>query len=96
MTTMVCVEAELKQGRLDDAVAFLRQRFPETRDYPGCNGINAYLHDDGKTMVFVELWDTKEDFEKYLAWRQESGSFADFTEMVAGEMDIRTFEQLDT
>lgn len=95
MTTMVCIEAALQPDRIQDAVDFLKLRFPETRDYPGCQGIHAYLNDDGKTMVFVEHWDAQADFEKYLAWRQESGSFAAFTEMVDGELEIRTFEQLD-
>ncbi len=95
MTTMVCIEAELQPDRIDDAVAFLRERFPETRDYPGCKGIHAYLHDDGKTMVFVELWEARENFERYLAWRQESGSFEKFTDMVVGDMNIRTFAQVD-
>lgn len=95
MTTMVCIEAELKPERLEEAIAFLKQRFPETRDYPGCKGINAYVHEDGKTMVFVELWEAKENFESYLAWRQESGSFAEFGDMVVGEMNIRSFEEVD-
>ena len=54
MTIMICVEATLQEGRLQDATEFLQQRFPETRDYAGCQGIMAYLNDDGKTMVFVE------------------------------------------
>ena len=95
MTTMICVEAELKPERLDDAVAFLRERFPETRAYSGCKGIDAYLGEDGKTMLFVETWESKSDFDSYLAWRQETGSFASFADMVVGELNIRAFEQVD-
>lgn len=95
METMICIEATLKEGRLQDAVEFLRERFPETRDYPGCKGITAYLNDDEKTMVFIERWDSHADFEKYLAWRQASGSFAYFTELVEGELEIRSFEPVD-
>lgn len=95
METMVCIEATLKEDRLQDAVDFLRKRFPETRDYPGCQGITAFLNEDGKTMMFIERWDSQADFKKYLAWRQESGSFAYFSELVVGEMDIRMFEPVD-
>jgi quinol monooxygenase YgiN len=95
MTTMICVEATLQAGRVQDATEFLQQRFPETREYAGCQDIIAYLNDDGKTMMFVEHWDSKADFDKYLAWRQESGSFAAFTDMVDGELKFRTFEQVD-
>jgi quinol monooxygenase YgiN len=95
MTTMVCINAVLKDGCLEDAVKFLQERFPETRSYDGCQGITAYLGEDGLSMVFIEHWNNKAAFEQYLNWRQDSGSFAYFSDLVEGEMDIRTFEAVD-
>jgi len=95
MSIMICVEATLKEGRQHDAIEFLRERFPETRACEGCHNITAYLNEDGRTMVFIEHWAAQSDFERYLSWRQESGSFAYFSELVEGELKIGSFSTVE-
>ena len=91
MTTLVLVDARLKPGCLQDALSFLAERLPETREYPGCRGIDAYVADDGANLVLVETWDSEARFDAYLQWRQESGSFATFSDYVKGEPQIRRY-----
>ena len=68
MATLVQLEAKAKPECVQEVIDLLRPRLPETRDYDGCQEITAYLNDDGHTFVFVELWDSKEHYDKYLAW----------------------------
>ncbi len=93
MAIMVKVEATVDPERVSEAIEFLREKFPETRAYSGCQDVTAFLNDDGKTFVFVEHWDSKEHFEKYMTWRQESGTFGVFLGMLEGEIDVRFFER---
>ncbi len=93
MTIMVHVEAAVKPESVSDALEFLGDKFPETREYDGCQKVTAYLNDDGKTFVFVQHWDAKDDFERYMNWRQETGTFNKFLEMLDGEIRIRFFEE---
>ena len=96
MTKLVQVTARLQPGKLDEAIDFLKLRFPETRDYSGCQSIDAYVAEDGLTLCFIELWDSQDQFDSYLSWRQESGSFDQFLSMIDGELDIQSFDKLAT
>lgn len=93
MTVMVQVEATVDRSKVGDAIEFLSEKFPEARVYDGCQNVTAYLNEDGETFVFIEHWDSKEQFENYMNWRQESGTFGTFLEMLVGEPNIRFFEQ---
>ena len=39
-------------------------------------------------------WATRQDYERYLAWRTESGYTAQFEEMLAQPMSIRYFDEV--
>ena len=43
-------------------------------------------------MVFVEDWDSREQYDKYLAWRAERGDMEILTVWFAGEPSIRSFD----
>jgi len=96
MPVMVLLEGKAKAdavGRLKKALPTL---FPDTRKYDGCRGITAYMNaDDGKTVVFLEDWETKAQYERYLAWRTETGVIADLVSMLEAPPSIRYFEQVD-
>ena len=80
-----CVEA-MKEG--------LRKLLPETRAYDGCQSVAIHLDmEDGRTFVFVEHWDTKEAFEKYMAWRTETGVTEQLVSMLEGAPKVRCFER---
>ncbi|MEE2793130.1 MAG: hypothetical protein VX453_15965 [Acidobacteriota bacterium] len=58
-------------------------------------GINAVLNEDGRTFVFVEHWDSKAHYEKYLAWRTETGMLVQVVSLWEGEPTIRYFETVE-
>ncbi len=42
-------------------------------------------------MVFVEDWDSREQYEKYLAWRTERGDLEKLMGWLSGEPSIRYY-----
>ena len=46
-------------------------------------------------MVLVEKWDSREHYQKYHAWRTETGVIDKIRSMVEGEASIRFFELID-
>jgi quinol monooxygenase YgiN len=74
----------------------LKRHIPDTRSYEGCQDITAYINEDDKTIVMVEHWDSKAHYEKYLAWREETGVLSDFGALLEGAPMIRFFDVLDT
>ena len=96
MATLVLLEAKARADSVEQMTSFLEKRLPETRAYDGCRDITAYLaSEDGRTVVFVEQWDSSEHYEKYLAWRTETGVLKELESMIEGGALIRHFEQLD-
>jgi quinol monooxygenase YgiN len=96
MAIMVLLEGKAKAEKVDRLKARLAELFPVTRQYEGCRGIMAYVGaNDGRTVVFVEYWETKGHYERYLAWRTETGVIPELVSMLEGPPSIRHFEQID-
>ena len=93
--TLVLLEGVAKPETVEKLQALVKSRFPETRAFEGCQGITAFLNDDGKTFVFVEHWDSKEHYEKYYAWRDETGVIAELVGMLEAAPSIRFFDPVD-
>jgi len=95
MGTLVILEAIAQAESLRELEAFMKRHIPDTRSYDGCQDIIAYLNEDGRTIVMVEHWDSKEHYQKYLAWREKTGVLADLGAMFDGGPTIRFFDAID-
>ncbi len=95
MGILVLLEVAARPDCVEDMTEFLAARLPETRAFDGCEDITAYLNDDGKTIVMVEHWDAKASYEKYTAWRRETGVLDTLATMLAGPPSIRYFETVN-
>ncbi|NIP31104.1 MAG: hypothetical protein GTO02_15290, partial [Candidatus Dadabacteria bacterium] len=55
------------------------------RKYPGCKFIEMYSDlENTNNVVFIEEWDSKDDYKKYHAWRTETGVIAKIRSMLEG------------
>ncbi len=96
MAVLVLLEAKAKPEAVDGLKELFRKRLDETRTYDGCQGITAHTNtEDGRTFVLVEHWESKEHYERYLAWRTETGVLAQLTALLDGAPSIRYFDPLD-
>ncbi len=95
MSVLVQLEVAVNPGSAETLRQILADLFPDTRAYDGCIDITAYLSEDEKTVIFIENWESKEHYGKYLAWREETGSLAALGEHVQGPPNIRYFNVLD-
>ena len=96
MSVSVLLEGVLKEGLVDEFVEICKGAYPVTRAYDGCKGINLTLNvDDSRNFVMTETWDSKEHYEKYLAFRTEDGTVGAITSMCETGPDIRIFDITD-
>lgn len=97
MAILVLLEATAKAECVSELKSLLKDHFPVTRAFDGCRDLTAYVDvDDGKTFVFVEHWDTKEAYQRYLAWRTEKTEVANqMLTMLEDYPRIRYFEVFD-
>ena len=92
MGVTVLLEVKAKAGTIDQLIGKFSEILPDTRSYDGNIGIELVQNqDDANTLVAIEQWDTRAQYEKYLAWRQESGTLAEIVELLDGPPNIRYF-----
>jgi quinol monooxygenase YgiN len=48
--------------------------------------------EDPEVVLIVEQWDSRQHYERYLAWRAERGDMEIFGAMMAGPPNIRFFD----
>lgn len=95
MAILVLFEGQVTKGSADALETILTDIFPDTRSYSGCGGISAAFDPERKTVVFVERWDSQSQYEKYLAWRKETGVLDQIAAQLQGSPSIRYFDPSD-
>ena len=93
MAVTVFLEMNLKPESVNDFMSFLRDDLKHTRGFDGCNSVTVQQNqEDPSNTVFVENWDSKEQFEKYFGWRTERGDVEKLGAWLAGPPSIRYFD----
>ena len=84
MPVTVIAEFHAAPGKLDELIATLKAVLPETRAYDGCLGLDSWLDEERSTIVLTEQWDSFDHYDRYLAWRGETGVLGAAAAMLAG------------
>ena len=93
MTCLVLIEFRAKKESIETMLGWLLQILPETRCREGCVSVAVTRNqDDPATFAFVELWDSRQHYERYFAWRQQEGVLDELAKMVDGEASFRFFD----
>ncbi len=93
MSVLVLFDGNAKPGNGKDITNWLRDELHHTRGFDGCNGITIHSNQDNPdNMVFVENWDSRQQYEKYLAWRTERGDLEKWGGWLSGAPSIRYFD----
>ena len=96
MAVRVIPEVRAKPGTGDEVVAFFGSILPETRAYEGCTSVDTLQNaDDADNVVVVEVWESREQYEKYLAWQRERGVSDRLKQALAEPPSIRHFHETD-
>ena len=75
MSIGVTVDLAIDPAKLDEFLAFIMEIAPQTRSYDGCQHFDIWVdQDEAGRVLFYELWDSREQYEKYVAWRAETGA----------------------
>ena len=96
MAVSVLLSGTLKDGMVDQFTQMCRDSLDSTRKSDGCQNINLTYHTkEPNKFVLTEVWDSKEHYEKYLAFRTEDGTIAAVTEMCVDGPNIDIFDITD-
>ncbi len=93
MSVLVILELNLKPEHIKDLKNYCRDELFQTRGSDGCNSITVHENQvDPNNMVVVENWYSKQQHEKYHAWRTERGDIDKLMSWVASPPSIRYFD----
>ena len=96
MAVTVLLELKAKSGTGGGLVGVFKQILPDTRAFDGNIGVTVLQNqDDPDTLVLVEEWETKPHYEKYLAWRTETGAMDQLAPALDAPPSIRYFDTAD-
>ena len=72
---LVNLQLAVKPDQLDAMkTRFINEVLPDTRNYSGCSALYMTENIDIPNQVeFVSIWDSKEHYDTYLNWRDETG-----------------------
>ena len=87
MSDTVIAEFHAAKGRLADLTAALGGALVETRAYDGCLGLEAWLDPERDTIMLTEQWVSHDHYDRYLAWRRDTGVFDVLAPMLEGGVD---------
>lgn len=94
MACTVLLELKVKPDCVDKTLQGLAALLPETRSYPGCIGVHAHQNQDDPTdIVAIEQWESREAYEKYFAWRTETGVIGQLGNWVSAKPSVRYFDK---
>jgi quinol monooxygenase YgiN len=93
---MVLLEIQVKPEAVNEVKALLKAALPDTRAYAGCQGIDIYSNlDEAGNLVFYERWESRAHYQKYLAWRTETGAMDRLGALLKAPPSIRYYERVD-
>ena len=93
MSVLVILEMNAKPGSSKDIINWMRDELHHTRGFDGCNGLTFHSNqNDPDNLVAIEDWDSRQQYEKYLGWRVERGDIETLGGWLAGEPNIRYFD----
>jgi len=96
MACTVVLEIKLKSDMIDTAKGAFKQILPDTRAYDGCQGVDVVENqDEPGNLVLIESWESRAKYEKYLAWRAETGVLDQLGAMTSADPSIRFFDAVD-
>ena len=75
MSVSVLFSGTLKWGKKGEFTELCREALKVTRAHEGCQTIDLTYHTENENnWVLTETWDSKEHYEKYVAFRVEDGT----------------------
>ena len=96
MSVRITLELEAKPDSVDQLMTFMKEILPDTLSFPGCEGLEFCRNQDTpENMLFIESWATRGDYEKYLAWRSETGVLGSLGEWLAAPPNARYYDLVE-
>ncbi len=91
----ITIVLNVKPEVLQPFSASLRDMLKDTKKFPGFRSLRIMGHKaDPNQLIFIEEWDSEEDYGKYYAWRTERGDIEAMIGNLAAEPKFEVWPTL--
>jgi quinol monooxygenase YgiN len=73
MKYLVVADFRCKPGMVRRMAELFEDALPVTRSFQGCRSIAVYYEERTLTFTLLEDWDSLEEYEAYLSFREDTG-----------------------
>ena len=73
MKYLVVADFRCKPGMVRHMAELFEDALPVTRSFQGCRSIAVYYEERTLTFTLLEDWDSLEEYEAYLSFREDTG-----------------------
>ena len=95
MSINVILDVQAKSECADELKANFEAILSDTRSYKGCIEVKVLANqDDPANLILLEQWQTRADYEAYVAWRAEQGTLESLRALMASDPSIRYYNDL--
>ena len=95
MSINIITQFKTKPGRASDLLALISKLLPESLQQPGCEEVAIRQNqDEPDDIISAQKWASRHHYESYMAWRTKNGVSAQFNELLAGDMQVRYFNDI--
>ena len=92
MTIITTIEFRATAGKRDALVEKMLSILPDTRSYDGCESITFVENEETEgSFLLVERWASRDHYDKYRAWRKETGTSVLGSDLVDGKPTAQYF-----
>jgi len=91
MSLVVISELSVQEDRMSEFLELVGAGLEVSRNFEGNQSFDIVVEEGSDKVVFVERWETQEDFEKYYQWRMEQGDFEELRTYFSAPPNMRRF-----
>ena len=96
MTIHVVMNFTLSATKIDAFKDLLRRHLPDARTFDGCESAAVIANqDDDANIVILEIWASRSHFEKYIAWRTDTGVLGELVACCVDGPVMNVFDPLE-
>jgi quinol monooxygenase YgiN len=96
MSIIATLRLPAQPEKVEKLKSLLKTDLPDTRRFKGCQAVSVYQDEDvPESLVVWGTWDSRDHFEKYLAWRTERGDQDGLGAMLAAPPSISYLDLVD-
>ena len=96
MAVKIIINLQAQPGKGDALVQFFGEVLGDTRAFAGCIECDVFRNqDDSDQLSIVELFESRAAYDKYFAWRVESGTIDAIGALIAATPAPQFYDKVD-